>query len=127
MLDDPFPAVATRQVQIDIRPLATLFRQKALEEQVHPDRIDRGNTQAVTDSAIGGRAASLHENVLLSTEIHEIPHDQEIASQIERPDEIELARDLSTGAFVIRAIALTGADLGDGAENEIIVSPVGTG
>ena len=32
MLDDPLPAVAARQVQIDIGPLAPLLRQKTLEE-----------------------------------------------------------------------------------------------
>ena len=40
VLDHPLPAIAARQIEIDVRPLAALLRQEALEEQLHPDRID---------------------------------------------------------------------------------------
>src|ERR1041385_6845171 len=32
--------LAARQIEIDVGPLASLFRKKALEQQVHADRID---------------------------------------------------------------------------------------
>ena len=106
MLDHPLAAIAARQVQIDVGPFAALFGQKALEEQIHPDRIDRRDAEAVADGAVGRRAASLHEDVLLPAEIDDVPDDQEVAGEIEFVDEIELARNLAAGAIVIRPIAI---------------------
>ena len=55
--------VAARQIEVDVRPLAALLRQEALEQQVHLDRIDRRDAEAVADGAVGGRPAPLHEDV----------------------------------------------------------------
>ncbi len=40
VLDHPLAAIAARQIQIDVGPLAALFRQEPLEQQIHrrPDR-----------------------------------------------------------------------------------------
>src|SRR5579864_5983412 len=66
ILDYFFAIVTAWQIQIDVRPFATLFRKKALEKQFHAYRIDRGDAERIAGRAVGGRAASLHENVLLA-------------------------------------------------------------
>ena len=128
VLDRPLAAIAARQIEIDVRPLAALFREKPLEQQIHPDRIDRGDAEAVAHGAVGRRAASLHEDVLLPAVIDDVPDDQEIAGEIELLDQIELALDLSAardrryGRYRSRAPACVIFRRNDG-----IVSPAGTG
>ena len=112
VLDDPLAAIAARQIEIDVGPLAALLREKPLEQQIHADRIDRRDAEAVADGAVGGRPAALHEDVVLPAEVHDVPDDQEVAGEIELLDEIELARDLRAGAIVIRTVAIAGADVG---------------
>ncbi|HTI38097.1 MAG TPA: hypothetical protein VL484_11080 [Vicinamibacterales bacterium] len=53
VLDHTLATVAARQIEIDVRPLASLFRQKSLEEQIHTDRIHGGNAEAIADGAVG--------------------------------------------------------------------------
>ena len=97
VLDDALAAIAARQIEIDVRPLAALLRQEPLEQQIHADRIDRGDAEAVADGAVGRRAAPLHEDVLLPAEIDDVPDDQEVAGEIELLDQIQLALDLPRG------------------------------
>jgi hypothetical protein len=52
MLDRALAAIAARQIEIDVRPFAALLGQEALEQQIHSDRIDRGNPEAVADGAV---------------------------------------------------------------------------
>ena len=113
VLNHALAPIAARQIEIDVRPLAALFRQKPLEQQLHPDRIDRGDAEAVAHGAVGRRPAPLHEDVLLPAEIDDVPDDEEVAGELELLDEIELARDLRARAIVIRPIAIARADLGD--------------
>ena len=94
VLNDALAAIAARQIEIDVGPLAALFGQEALEEQLHADRIDRGDAEAVAHGAVGRRPAPLHEDVLLPAEIDDVPDDEEVAGELELLDEIELARDL---------------------------------
>src|SRR5436189_73159 len=82
-LNGPLAPIAARQIEIDVGPLAALFRQEALEQQVHADRIDGGDPEAVAHGAVGRRSAPLHENALLPAEIHDVPDDQEIAGEVE--------------------------------------------
>ena len=98
VLNDPLAPIAARQIEIDIGPLAALLRQEPLEEQVHADRIDRGDAEAVAHGAVGRRAAPLHEDPVLAAEVHDVPDDEEVAGEIELLDQIELARDLRAGA-----------------------------
>ena len=116
VLDDLLAPVAARQIEIDVRPLAALLREEPLEQQIHLDRIDRRDAQAVADRAVGGRAAPLHEDVVLPAVIDDVPDDEEVAGEIELLDQIELARDLRAGAVVIRPVAIARAGLGDVAE-----------
>ena len=103
VLNHALAAIAARQIEIDVGPLAALFREEALEQQLHADRIDGGDAEAVAHGAVGRRAAALHEDVLLPAEIDDVPDDQEVAGEIELLDQIELARHLRAGAIVKRA------------------------
>ena len=123
VLDHLLAPIAARQIEIDVGPLAALLREEALEEQLHADRIDRGDAEAVADRAVGGRAAALDEDVVLPAEVDQVPHDQEVAGQIQLLDQIELARDLGPGAIVERTVALAGADVGDLAQERRLRLP----
>ena len=125
VLNHALAAIAARQIEIDVGPLAALFRQEPLEQQLHADRIDRGDAEAVAHGAIGRRAAALHEDVLLPAEIDDVPDDQEVAGELEPLDQIELARHLRAGAIVKRAIAIARADLGDLAQERDLGLAVG--
>ncbi len=91
VLNRTFALFAAGQVKIDIRPLATLLGEKALEEQIHSDRIDGGDAERVADHAVGRRAAPLHQNALASAELHDVPDDEEVAGEAELGDERQLA------------------------------------
>ena len=114
VLDDPFAPITARQIEIDIRPFAAFFRQKALEEQFHAHRVDRRDAQAVTDGAVGGRPAPLHQDALLAAEIDDVPDDQEIAGQAEFLDEVEFAGDLRAGFVVEGPVPFAGTHERDG-------------
>jgi hypothetical protein len=40
-----FAFIAARQIEIDVGPFASLFRKKSLDQQLHADRIDGGDSQ----------------------------------------------------------------------------------
>ena len=113
VLDHALAAVAARQVEIDVGPFAAFFRQKALEQQFHCHRIDRGDAEAVTHGAVRRRAAALHQDVVLPAEIDDVPHDQEVAGQLQLLDQIQLARHLRAGLVVERPVAIARAHFGD--------------
>ncbi len=125
VLNHALAAIAARQIEIDVGPLAALFRQEPLEQQLHADRIDGGDAEAVAHGAVGRRAAALHEDVLLPAEIDDVPDDQEVAGELELLDQIELARHLRAGAIVKRTIAVARADLGDLAQERDLGLAVG--
>ena len=97
VLDHLLAPIAARQVQVDVGPLAPRLGQEALEQEVHADGIDRGEAEAVADRAVGGRAAPLHEDAVGTTVLHELPHDEEVAREVEPADQVELARNLLPG------------------------------
>ncbi len=105
VLNGALALVAAGKIEIDVGPFAALFGKKALEEQVHADRIDGGDAERVADRAVGGRAAPLHQNVLLAAEAHDVPDDQEIAGEVELFDQGQFALDLPAGALVVGAVA----------------------
>src|SRR5438045_1760102 len=47
VLNDALAPIAARQIEIDVGPFPALLREKALEQEIHADRIDRGNPEAV--------------------------------------------------------------------------------
>ena len=54
VLQHPFALVAAGQVDVDIGPFAAFFGKKPFKQQIHADRIDSRNAQAVADGAVGG-------------------------------------------------------------------------
>ena len=62
VLDRLLALVAGGQVEVDVGPLAALLGEEALEEQLHPHRVDRGDRERVADRAVRRRAASLHQD-----------------------------------------------------------------
>ena len=105
VLNGALALIAAGKIEIDVRPFAALFGKKPLEEQVHADRIDGGDAQRVADRAVGRRAASLHQNIVLAAEANDVPDDQEIAGEVEFFDQRQFALDLLAGALVFRAVA----------------------
>src|SRR5882724_4268846 len=94
--------IAARQIEIDVRPLAALFGKKALEQQLHPDRIDCGYSKRVAHSAVGRRAATLNENVLIAAKVDDVPDDQKVTRKMELLDQRQLAIDLLKRSLVRR-------------------------
>ena len=78
-LDHLFPAIATRQIKIDIRPAFAAFTQEPLENEMVTHRINRRDSKAVTNRAVGSAAATLHHDIVLAAKIHDIPDNQEVA------------------------------------------------
>ena len=116
VLDDALPAVPARQVEVDVRPLPPLLGEEALEEQLHPHRVDRRDAEAVADRAVGGGPPALDQDVLAPAEVHEVPDDEEVAGQVQLSDESELALDLAPCLLVVGPVALSGPRLGGLAE-----------
>ena len=65
VLDGALAIISARKVEINIRPLAALFRKKALKQQLHADWVDRGDTERIANSAIGCGTPALHQNSFL--------------------------------------------------------------
>ena len=113
MLNHALAPIAARQIQIDVGPLPALLRQEPFEQEIHADRIDGRDAEAVAHGAVGRAPASLHEDVVLPAEIHDVPDDEKVAGEIELLDEIELAGHLRAGAIVIRLVAVARAEVGN--------------
>src|SRR5439155_3598343 len=82
-LDSAFAAIAAGQIDIDVGPAFAAFAEKAFEEQLATNRIDRGNAEAETNGAIGSAAAALGQDVIVAAEFHDVCHDQEVAGKSE--------------------------------------------
>src|ERR1700676_3714441 len=95
VLDDLLALIAAGQIDIDVGPFAALLGEKALEQQLHPDRVDRGDSQRVADRAVGRRAAPLRHDPVLAAELYDVPYDEEIAGEAELRDYFELVRELA--------------------------------
>src|SRR5205823_14600142 len=105
VLDRLFPAVAAREVEVDVGPLAALLGEEALEEELHADRVDRRDAERVADGAVGGGAAALYEDAALTAEADDVPDDQEVAGEVEPADEAELVLELAADTVGERAVA----------------------
>ena len=71
---------------------------KRSKSRFHPDGVHCGNPERIADRAVGGRAASLDQNVLLAAEADQVPHNEEVAGQLEFFDQRQLALNLALGA-----------------------------
>ena len=93
-LDHALAAVAARQIEIDIRPAFPAFAQKSLEDQMVADRIDRRDSEAITNRAVRRAAAALHHDVVFPAEINDVPDDQKITGESEPLDQAQFLLDL---------------------------------
>src|SRR6266487_627381 len=50
-------------------------------------RIDRRDAETITNSAVGGAAAALHHNIVLTAKIHDVPDNQKITGEPELGNE----------------------------------------
>ena len=105
--DDLAPLVL--EVDVDVRRLAALLRDEALEQQVVALGIDGGDAEHIADGAVGGRAAALAEDVLAAGEADDGIHGQKIRRVLQRLDQpqfvLEDADDLVWHAFGIARVA----------------------
>jgi hypothetical protein len=90
---DRFLTAVGLDVDVDIGWLAALRRKEALEHQPVVDGVDRGDLQRVTDRRIRRRAASLTQNAFRPAEPGYVPHDEEVAGEVELLDDRELVFD----------------------------------
>ena len=80
------------EIDIDVGRLAAFFGEKAGEEEVVRDRIDRGDFEQVADERIGGRPAPLAKDrrVLRAREMDDVVDGQEIAGKVAFADQPKL-------------------------------------
>src|SRR5947207_4367185 len=94
-LDHRLAAITTWKVEIDIGPAFAAFVQEPFEHEIVAHRIDRRDSETITNRAVRCAAAALDHDVVLAAKIHDVPHNQEISGKAELDDERELFFDLS--------------------------------
>src|SRR5262244_739000 len=62
------------------------------------NRINAGNAERIADRRIGGRTPALAEDASLAAELDDVVHDQEVVSEAQVIDDIELVLDLQVRA-----------------------------
>src|SRR5690349_16787104 len=78
VLNHRFAAIATREIEVDVRPAFSALVQKTFEDEMVFHRINRSNPEAITDRAVGGAAAALDHDVVFAAEIDDVPDNQKI-------------------------------------------------
>src|SRR5271165_661967 len=73
--------VTGRKIEIDVRPLTAILRQKAFKEQFHAYGIDSRNLQRITNSRVGGAATTLYENAVPLAIADDVPDDEEVSGK----------------------------------------------
>jgi len=72
VLDDTLAALSTREIEVDVGPLAAFLGEKALEKQLHTDRIDRGNCRARNRLRCSQPSPTLHQDAALLAELDDL-------------------------------------------------------
>ncbi len=86
-LDHCFAPIAAGKIQIDVRPAFAALVQESFEHEMIFHRIDRRDSQAITNRAVRGAAPALDHDVVFATEIDDVPNNQKIAGKTELCDE----------------------------------------
>src|SRR6202044_890372 len=73
VLDDLLALVAARQIDIDVGPFTALFGKETLEQQFHSHRIDRSDSQRITNCRIRRRSTTLSHDPMFPAELHDVP------------------------------------------------------
>src|SRR6266568_3134523 len=77
-LNDRFTPIAAWKIEIDIGPAFPAFVQEPFENQIVAHRIDRRDSEAITNCAVRGAAPALDHDVVLATKIDDVPDNQKI-------------------------------------------------
>src|SRR6266566_1766385 len=101
-----FTLIATRQIKVDVGPLAALLGKKALEEQLHTDRINGRDSEGIADRTVGSRPPALNQNSFLTAEANDVPNDQEVAGKLQFLDQSQFSLNLPFGALIEVVVAL---------------------
>ncbi len=123
-LDDAFAAIAAGKVEVDIRPAFPAFAEETFEDQVVAHRIDRRDSQAITDGAVRRAAAALHHDVVFPAEINDVPDDQKIAGKPEPLDQAQLLLELPLHGRADGRVTLLRAKERDRPQERIHVVPL---
>ncbi len=81
------------EVDIDIRRLVALLRDKALEQEIVALGIDAGDAQHIADRGVGGRASALAQDVLAARELHDGVHGQKVGGVLQDLDQAQFVLD----------------------------------
>ena len=92
VLDDLLAALVL-EVHVDVRRLAALPGDEALEEHLHACRVDLGDPQAVADRRVGGRAPPLAEDATRAGEGDDVVDREEIGLIAQFRDQGQLVLD----------------------------------
>ena len=87
------------EIHVDVGRLVALLADEALDQQVHPRRVDLGHAECETHGGIGGRAAALAEDLLAARVAHDVVHGEEIRFVFQLLDQAEFVLDLRADLF----------------------------
>src|SRR4029077_7075952 len=104
------------KIKIDIRPAFAALIEKPFKYEMTFHRVDRGDSEAITHSAVGGTAAALDHDVVFTAEIDDVPNDQEIAGETELAYQRKLFFDLTLHFPADRGVTLLRTEPDDGAQ-----------
>ena len=89
-------------VEVDVGRAVTLGREEALEQQAERDGVGLGDTERVTDRAVGRAPPTLAVDVVHAAELDDVDEHEEVAGEAELLDDVELVRDLAHRLLVLR-------------------------
>ena len=84
-----------RKVDVHVRVRGPALVDEALEEQAMADRVHARDAEHVRNDRIRRAAPSLRGDLLLASEPHQVPADQEELGQAGLLHDVQLVRDLS--------------------------------
>ena len=89
------------------------------------DRIDRRDSQAITNRTVRRATAALHHDVVFPAKINDVPDDQKITGESQSLDEAQFLLELLLHRGADRRVTLLCAKECDRAQERIHVVPVG--
>ena len=112
-----FLAVLMCEIDVDVGDFASFFGHETFEEQLHADRVHRGDAEGIADRRVRRRTAALAEYAEPAGFLHDIPNDEKVPGQIHSSDDAEFVFELAFDVgFERRAVALGGAAVNEFAQ-----------
>ena len=87
-------AITVREIDIDVGCFLPLFGEEALEQQLHANRIDGRDAEAIAHRGIRRGAAPLTEDPFASGVAYDVPDDEKESGHLELGDHAQLVREL---------------------------------